>query len=221
MRIAEVVGGVDEVSTSLFEQIDQVGILSGIVHGLSQRNSEVARGAEDAQCVTQILAERISTTCEEVNGAISEIKNRIEWVGTTAQELQDIGVVAGGIGEVTNVISRIVQQTHILALNARFEAMRAGEAGTSFAVIANSVRRLGDQTIRAAGESAETAKELKYRNGTLCDDAPSAKAMVERAEVSTSSLGEAVSDIELSLTGAGESIRRIAQNATESAREVK
>ncbi len=220
-RIAEMAGVVDEVSASLLGQIDQVGSLSGIVHGLSQRNSEVALGAEDAQCVTQMLAERISTTRVEVNEAISEIKNLIEWVGTTAQELQDLGVVAGGIGEVTNVISRIAQQTHILALNARIEAMRSGEAGTSFAVIANSIRQLADQTIRAAGESAGTAKELKNRIGTLCDDALSAKAMAERAEVSTSSMGEAISDVELSLTGADESVRRIAQNATESAREVK
>ena len=220
-RIAEMAGVVDEVSASLLGQIDQVNALSGIVHGLSQRNNEVALGAEDAQTVTEMLAERVSTTREEVNEAISEIKNLIEWVGTTAQELQDLGVVAGGIGEVTNVISRIAQQTHILALNARIEAMRSGEAGASFAVIANSIRQLADQTIRAAGESALTAKELKNRIGDLCDDALSAKSMAERAEVATSSMGEAISDVELSLTGADESVRRIARNASESAAEVK
>ncbi len=220
-RIAEMAGVVDEVSASLLGQIDQVGTLSGIVHGLSQRNSDVATGAEDAKTVTKLLSERVTNTRAEVNEAISEIKNLIEWVGTTAQELQELGVVAGGIGEVTNVISRIAQQTHILALNARIEAMRSGEAGTSFAVIANSIRQLADQTIRAAGESALTAKELKNRIGTLCDDALTAKSMAERAEVATSAMGEAISDVEISLSGADESVSRIAHNAMESAAEVR
>ncbi|MDA8278258.1 MAG: methyl-accepting chemotaxis protein [Actinomycetota bacterium] len=220
-RIAEMAGVVDEVSASLLGQIDQVNALSGIVNGLSQRNTQVALGAEDAQNATQILSEKIGTTRDEVNEAIAEIKSLIEWVGTTAQELQDLGVVAGGIGEVTNVISRIAQQTHILALNARIEAMRSGEAGSSFAVIANSIRQLADQTIKAAGESADTAKELKNRIGALCDDALVAKAMAERAEVATSSMGDAISDVEISLAGTDEGMRSIARNAIESAAEVK
>jgi methyl-accepting chemotaxis protein len=50
------------------------------------------------------------------------------------------------IGEVSNLVRRIAEQTNMLALNASVEAVRAGESGKGFAVIAVEIRKLADQS---------------------------------------------------------------------------
>lgn len=56
------------------------------------------------------------------------------------------------IGQISNVISSIATQINLLALNASIESARAGEFGKGFAVIANEIRNLAEQSKRSVDE---------------------------------------------------------------------
>ncbi len=56
------------------------------------------------------------------------------------------------IGNISNVISGIASQINLLSLNASIESARAGEFGKGFAVIANEIRNLADQSKRSVDE---------------------------------------------------------------------
>lgn len=87
----------------------------------------------------------------------------------TSQVVSDINKQMEEIGSIVGVIGGIADQTNLLALNAAIEAARAGEAGLGFAVVAEEVKSLAEESRRSAEKIAELISDLqkKSQNVTL------------------------------------------------------
>lgn len=88
---------------------------------------------------------------EIISGKVDALSNIIELLGKSSNE----------IGNIILVISQIAEQTNLLALNAAIEAARAGEQGKGFAVVADEVRKLAEQSEKSTSKIGTLVNEIQ------------------------------------------------------------
>lgn len=100
----------------------------------------------------------------EIAGQISDGNRKMEGL---KEAMQAIEQNSQEVSKITMLVEEIARQTKILALNATVEAARAGEAGAGFAVVAQEVRKLAEESEKAAKNTVEliSQSDMLITNG--------------------------------------------------------
>jgi methyl-accepting chemotaxis protein len=115
--------------------------VAGTVRATAQ---DARRTADEA-----VQAREVAEAALEANDAMLSLHSGSENV---ADAIQALAAKSEQIGAIVGTITGIADQTNLLALNAAIEAARAGEQGRGFAVVAEEVRKLAEESQKAAGE---------------------------------------------------------------------
>ena len=149
-----VVGSIRTVSDSISDATRNIRAISDSTKEVSQLSLTLSKESIDAARQTHAG----STVVEEIAAMAAKTRDNTVLTSTRVATLTE---KTKNVGDILDTISNISEQTNLLALNAAIEAARAGEAGKGFAVVADEIRKLAEESKKAAQDISKILGEIE------------------------------------------------------------
>ncbi|RNB87359.1 methyl-accepting chemotaxis protein [Brevibacillus fluminis] len=209
----QVAGAADEQRQSLDTAMQEFMEMSQAIQMVVSNSEETMRQADHASHASKDGMMRVDLVVKQMN----EINQTVQQTGQIVEKLSERSLE---IGNIVNMITQIAGQTNLLALNAAIEAARAGEQGRGFAVVADEVRKLAEQSGTFANQITQLIESIQTETKNAVQAMQSGANKVQSGLEVTSQVSEsfraiekAISDMSEKAREASESTHHIAQSS--------
>ena len=184
-----------EITRGIGEESEQADRSLDVARSLHEKTATIARDGGDAAAASE-RATRIATEHRDTIGmAIERLVNAKRFIGESTTQIGGLSKSTQRITDFIAVIKELADQTNLLALNAAIEAARAGEQGQGFAVVANEVRKLAEQSARASEDAGEIVSGFEDQMRQVASQVGRGQTMMSDVESLSESARTALNEI--------------------------
>ena len=215
------------MGAKLFEEAQNLVVATKETAATSQDSAAAVKEIVATMEDSNVLSENISTKIKDVstvaNKTSSDVTDGVTQIEENVRQLHEIfdanqQTIEGiktlsdkieSIWDIVTLINNVADQAKIIAFNAELEASTAGEAGKSFRIVANEIRRLSDGIIDGTREIKEKINEIQHSSDSLILASESGTEKINAGYENARGLGEKF-----------ESIKRSAEITAGSAKDI-
>ncbi|MBP2628874.1 MAG: hypothetical protein H6Q68_3585 [Firmicutes bacterium] len=215
-----------QVASTITEVASGAENQSKAIDDTSVTIKHMSGNVQQAAANCNVVASSTNKTAETALEGLGVIANANEQMVSIERTVNNSAIVVAKLGErskeigqIVDTISGIAGQTNLLALNAAIEAARAGEQGRGFAVVAEEVRKLAEQSQKAAKQIAGLISEIQLDTDRAVVAMNDGTKEVKRGTKVVTLAGQSFDNITNLVTEVSEQIKEISTNMQQMAKD--
>ncbi|MDD2628641.1 MAG: methyl-accepting chemotaxis protein [Limnochordia bacterium] len=213
----EISGSSQQLAATAQETSALTQQFAAAVQQLAASTQQVSGNAQSVAAASVQGAQGSQSAHQQMLEAVNLMKDVQKAAALSIESVAELNEDAGQIYKIIDMITQIAEQTNLLALNAAIEAARAGEHGRGFAVVADEVRKLAEQSRQSAEEISILLEKVQKEAKTASENTEGAAQELDSGVETVDRINQLFAEVSASADIAASSIQEVSSASQEMA----